>query len=446
MSAFWRRASPPARWGLLRLLASWLLLASGTLLLPRAAHAAIDWADDASSAINPGADLGSASYSTWNLQADRVTVRFLLPKADAERVAGSDIEVVVQQRLGDYLLQHLAVRAGASPCPAIDQGYDIGRVDPLTVGAGLYGFEIFFGCGQSGTNAQPSGVTLEDHALFERLPGQVNFASVQIGAGALQRQLFTRAHQQLALPLQGAASPAPLSRYLGFGFARMLGGWDRLCFLLGSVLLLRRAREGLALVSGLTIGLALCLPATLLADLIPRGQLAGSAVGLLIALVASEIIARHIGRTRQVVIAVLGALLCLAALILIAHARWPVLLLVGGAIFAGGWLGAAKALPEPLRHALLPAVFAFLEGFVLPSALAPLQLSAPQRLPLVASFDLGALLAAAGLVAVLLLARGAALRWPGPAPLMRMRALASDGAAAALGGLGVFWMLSRLHG
>jgi hypothetical protein len=91
-------------------------------------------------------------------------------------------------------------------------------------------------------------------------------------------------------------------------------------------------------------------------------------------------------------------------------------------------------------------VFAFIEGFVLPGALAPLQLSARQRLPMLASFDLGALCAAAGLVSVLLLAREALMRWRGPLPLVRIQLLAADGTAAALGGLGVFWMLSRLHG
>lgn len=103
----------------------------------------VDWVG------NEGAGGGSVgdrsvSYSSWSLSGDTFIVRYLVPIGDAERVAGTDIEVLVQQRLGDYLLAHLAVQADGQDCPAIDQGYDIGRIDPLTVASGLYGFEIFF--------------------------------------------------------------------------------------------------------------------------------------------------------------------------------------------------------------------------------------------------------------------------------------------------------------
>src|SRR6185437_10560412 len=209
-----------------------LLLALALLLVPLGARAAgIDWADGVTTPANPGADLGSASYSTWSVEGGRITMRFLLPVADAQRIAGTDIEVLVQQRVGQYLLDHLAVRSGAARCGAIDQGYDIGRVDPLTVASGLYGFEIFFQCPEPAASAQSVGVILEDRALFDRLPAQVDFARIQIGDGALQTQLFTRAHQQLMLPRQGSIASAGISRYVGLGWARVLDHWDRLCFL-----------------------------------------------------------------------------------------------------------------------------------------------------------------------------------------------------------------------
>jgi hypothetical protein len=424
-----------------------LMAAFAILLFGHRAYAAIDWTDTTASAANPGADLGSASYSTWSLQGNRVIVRFLLPAPDAERITGSDIEVVVQQRMGGYLLDHLAVRAAGAPCPAADQGFDIGRVDPLTVSAGLYGFEIFFQCGQSGIEAQASGVTLEDHALFAQLPRQVNFAQIQIGAGALQAQLFTPTHQQLRLPVKGAVSPAPLSRYLGLGLTRIFNRWDSLCFLLGSVLLVRRPRDGLLVLYGLATGLVLSLPAVLMADLVPRGQLAGSAVGLLIALLAGQLLSGGLARPRPVVIGAVGALCWLAALAWLAHGRGAVLLLAGGGLLAGGVLGLAPtARSHAWRCVLLPAAFAFLAGLVLASALAPLQFSVRERLPMVLAFDVGALLGAAAWLVLGLLGREALSRWHGSAAFERLRALTLDGTVAALGGLGVFWMLSRLHG
>ena len=438
-----------------------LLLALTMLLIPVGAHAAsIDWADGVATVANPGADLGSASYSTWSIEGGRITVRFLLPLADAQRVAGTDIEVLVQQRVGEYLLGHLAVRAGATACEAIDQGYDIGKVDPLTVAGGLYGFEIFFQCAPpvvptdsdnaaSVVPASPAGLVLEDHALFDRLPGQVDFARVQGADGAFRRQLFTATHQQLVLPAASAPPAAGWARYAALGFTHMLFRWDRLCFLLGAVLLTRRLRDLRVLGLSLAAGYALSLLATLPGDLAPRGGLLGSAVGLLIALVAGQQIVRGLAHPRVGILAATGALLCLAVLSWLAHATWPVLLLAGAALFAGGVLAARASLARwGLEAALLTALFGFLDGFVLPEALGPQQLRATALLPMTMGYDLGALFAALVVLSVLMLARavlskrGLEHRPKSSAPWV----LARDAATALLAGLGVFWMLSRLHG
>ncbi|HTT06855.1 MAG TPA: hypothetical protein VMF64_16365 [Steroidobacteraceae bacterium] len=436
------------------------LLALTLLLLPIGARAAaIDWADGVATPANPGADLGSASYSSWSVERGRITARFLLPVADAQRVAGSDIEVLVQQRVGEYLLEHLAVRANNAPCEAIDQGYDIGRVDPLTVAAGLYGFEIFFQCGAPGVadatagplpasgSVTPAGLVLEDHALFDRLPGQIDFARVQMADGPAREELFTATHQQLAVSAGHSPPAAGWGRYLALGFARMLGRWDRLCFLLGALLLVHRMRDLRAFGLALTGGYALALVATLPGDLVPRGELLGSAVGLLIALVAGLSMVRELARPRLAIIGAMGALLALAALSLLGHATWPVLLLAGAALFAGGLLGARTTLERRgLEVALLAALFGFLDGFVLPEALAPQQLSERALLPMAVGYDIGALLAALGVMVLLMLARGAVSRRARASHAPAPWALARDAATAMLAGLGVFWMLSRLHG
>lgn len=428
---------------------------------------AIDWAGSsaAAAAANPGADLGSVSYSTWTLQAGRVTARFLLPAADAQRLAGSDIEVLVQQRVGDYLLDHLAVREGGAACEAIDQGYDIGRVDPLTVAAGLYGFEIFFQCAPPGiasaggsaiapgtdagtaTGAGALELTLEDHALFDRLAGQVDFARVQIGNAPFRMQLFTRSQQQLTLAVQRPPPAAAWHRYLALGFARLFGHWDRLCFLLGVSLLARSRRELPAVAAGLALGYALSVPAALAAHLIPRGGLLGAALGLLVALTAARLLVRELERPRIAVLVSLGALLVVGALALLAHATAPVLLLLAGAaLLAAGVLGApdSSGSSGPMS-ALLPALFGFLDGFVLPEALAPQQLTARALLPMVAGYDVGALVAALAVVSALMLSGAALAAWPAAQRVRAPRALATEGVTALLAGVGVFWMLSRLH-
>jgi hypothetical protein len=88
----------------------------------------------------------SVSYSTWVVSDNIVALRFLLPLAETARLTGVDVPVVTVRKLGDYLLRQVTVRSASGVCPALDQGYDLGRVDPLAVGPELYGFEIFYRC------------------------------------------------------------------------------------------------------------------------------------------------------------------------------------------------------------------------------------------------------------------------------------------------------------
>jgi hypothetical protein len=61
-------------------------------------------------------------------------------------------------------------------------------------------------------------------------------------------------------------------------------------------------------------------------------------------------------------------------------------------------------------------------------------------------FDLGALLTELAVLITLGVALATIRAWPRTRSLLRHSGLATDLAATVLGGAGVFWMLSRLHG
>ncbi|HEY4338451.1 MAG TPA: hypothetical protein VGM97_00715, partial [Steroidobacteraceae bacterium] len=88
----------------------------------------------------------SVSYSTWIVSGNMVTLRYLLPVSVAQRLMGVEVQVLTVGKLEEYLLRHQTVGSAGGECPAIDQGFDLGRVDPLAVGPDLYGFEIFYRC------------------------------------------------------------------------------------------------------------------------------------------------------------------------------------------------------------------------------------------------------------------------------------------------------------
>ena len=89
------------------------------------------------------ADSHSASYSDWTIAGDLTTLKFVLPEIEARRLTGVDVPLATSKKLGEYLLAHAAVTGDGENCAPIDQGYDIGLVDPLAVGPGSFGFEVF---------------------------------------------------------------------------------------------------------------------------------------------------------------------------------------------------------------------------------------------------------------------------------------------------------------
>jgi hypothetical protein len=374
------------------------------------------------------------SYSTWIVAGNMVTLRFILPVSQAQGLTGVDVPVLTIAKLEDYLLQHLSVASAGGDCPAIDQGFDLGRVDPLAVGPELYGFEILYRCGD------PRQLVLRNSALFGRSPGHVNFARIQLGGRSVE-QLFTAQHQQLALPQDGAIPAAGFGAYLRLGFTHIMRSADRWCFVLGLLLLVRRWREVGYVLLGLAGGYLLAVLLATTGWLLPRLTPLTAFMGFLVALLGAALIEREPQDTK--VTAVGWPTLLLLMVLAVALLRSPAALwaLLGGAVFAFGFLMLLRAQrSKPLLWAGLVVLYAFLDGFVLPAVQPPAQLPPGLQLRMLFSFDLGAVLGDALLLAV------AIAVWL----LLRSRRIAlpqlaiNDVCAAGLCGAGTFWLLSRL--
>lgn len=383
------------------------------------------------------AESRAISYSDWIVSRNTVMLRYVLPVAEAQRLTGVEIPVATVAKLGEYILHHTAVTASGRECPAIDQGYDLGKVDPVRAGPGLYGFEIFFRCG-----APLRDLTLENRALFHRMPGQVNFARIQAG-GRFTQQLFTADRERLHIPDLAAVPPAGLGAYMRLGMRHILRSADRLCFLLAALLLARRRRDVAWIVAGLAAGYGISELIRAAGLIVPRDTLVESFVGFLVALCAVALAVPQLARPR-VAIAGWPALLAVFAITAaIAGAAHPALLLAGAAGLAAGFLAAAHRPGQWRGLWLLPVgVLGFLDGWVLPVQLAPLHLPDWTEARMSLGFDLGALVLDAVLLAAAVGVH-ALLRYGRLAP---RRAAVNVLAAACLGGLGMFWLVSRLHG
>ena len=374
------------------------------------------------------------SYSTWNVSGNSVTLRFVLPVTEAQRLTGAEVPVLTITKLEDYLLQHLTVDSAGGDCPAIDQGFDLGRVDPLAVGPELYGFEIFYRC------ADPRQLVLRNSALFGGAPGHVNFARIQLRGQSVE-QLFTAQHQQLALPDERAVPAAGFGAYLRLGFTHIMRSTDRWCFVLGLLLLVRRWREVGYLILALAAGYLLALLLSMTGWVLPRLTPLEAFMGFLVALLGAAVTQREAQHTKIAAVGWPTLLLLMVLALALLRSSAAVWALLGGAAFALGFLMLTRATgSRPLIWQGLVALFAFLDGFVLPAVQPPQQLPPGLQLRMLIGFDLGAVLFDALIVAV------AVAAWQ----LLRSRRMAlpqaalNDVCAAGLCGLGTFWLLSRL--
>lgn len=378
----------------------------------------------------------NVSYSIWVVTGREVVLRFLVPAWEADAALGRAPFLIAQQRLGNYLFEHTAVTASGRACPPEDQGYDLGKVDPVSVGAGLYGFEIFFRCPVA------TGLVLTDSALFDRLRGHVNFARVAVN-GRSQQELFTRGGVQLRLPDTGALRSTAEARYVSLGLRYAFQRLDWVCFLIGSVALLAVGRGLLWLAAGLASGLLLS-PVVALSDAIAPSSpgLLEAFVGLLVALPVARYVSTSMDRRTPAVFAVMAALFVLSGAAIFLHRVNAALLLAGAALLSGGMLALPGGRLERLVWLLFPAtLLGLIEGLTLPQVLQPLHLSTADRLPMLRGFDFGLLLSE---VAVLLCAAGLSrgLMQKGS---VRQMAIAVDIAAAAVGGFGGHQLISRIY-
>jgi len=372
----------------------------------------------------------SISYSLWVVSGDSVLLRYTLPKEELRYLVPAGWPAPAMATVSSYLLKSLTVRSDAGACPAIDQGYDIGSVDPLAAAPDLYSFEIMYRC------VDPRGLTLTNAALFDRA-AHTDFARVQRDGGPVVPVLFTAGHPELRLPDSGPPRRAGAGSYLRLGALHVLHDPEGACLLLALALVLTRRRDLTYVFAGLALGytVATLLAAANLAALRPAAAEAWT--GLLIACLALLRVVPQAPLKPPLAVAAAGALGLLAAGAALLHQSLAALLLVGGALFAAGFLQLSTRMTARLW--LLPTLlFGLLDGFVLTADWDTLQVTALMPATGMAAFNAGVLLtdmslcaAAAGALA---LARDSRIAVAGP--------LASDLSTAALVGLGMFWLLS----
>lgn len=211
-------------------------------------------------------------------------------------------------------------------------------------------------------------------------------------------------------------------------------------FLVGLVLISRRLRDLVFVVTGFTIGHSLTLALAVTGLIRPHAEFIDALVALTIALIGIENIAVATRRPGLVAAWTGGALLLMAALRVAGIGLLPSALLLGAAIFSANYLLVSGHLRDAGRLRLLVTlVFGLIHGFGFAADLLESRLPTGKLVQILFGFNLG--VEFGQLTVVLVIAAGVALL--ARARLSLPRPIVVDVTASILVAFGTFWFISR---
>jgi hypothetical protein len=375
----------------------------------------------------------SESHSDWRITGSSVFVTFTMPEIEARRLAEPGEGEVSNDTIARYLAAHLGASAGQAACPAASP------VRPVSALPGFRRFELGFKCPQS------DGIALNSGAFFDLVPSHVTFAQITDARGRITEQLFTRDKQVLA-SAEGGESPlqdAGFLDYIRLGMMHILTGIDHMSFLLGLVLISRRVRDLVFVVTGFTLGHSLTLALAVTGILRPRAEYIDALIGLTIALIGAENVAVASRRPGIVALAAAGLLAVMALGDWIGVSGLPPPLLVGAGLFAANYLTLSGHLVDAARLRLVVTLmFGLIHGFGFASDLLEMRLPTGKLAQLLVGFNLGVEIGQLSLVVVMIGAAFLLVR----VGLGLPRRLVVDLGSAALVAFGLFLLVTRSYG
>ena len=374
----------------------------------------------------------SQSHSVWEFNGTTVDVIMTIPDIELDRITAGDA-AARDERVKEYLARRIYPAQHGNACALVPP------IESLSAVAGFRKYDFTFTC--------PTATDLEIHfsAFFDLIPSHTNFAQVQNAlTGEFTEQLLTVDHQTVDVTGDEGSrlKSARFFEFIRMGIMHILTGVDHMSFLLGLVLISRRLRDLLFVVTGFTIGHSLTLALAVTGVLRPHAEYIDALVALTIGLIGAENLVVQTRRSTGIVVTVAAGTLLMAVSAALGWGGLPSLLVLGAGLFTCSYLMISGHLRDAGRlRMFITLIFGLIHGFGFAADLLQLQLPTERLAELLVGFNIGveigqiSLVAAATLCVVLL--RKAHLALPRP--------IVVDVASAFLVGLGVFWFVQRSY-
>jgi hypothetical protein len=372
----------------------------------------------------------SQSHSVWEINGPDVNLIMTIPVTETDRLAAKG-ESLTDDAVKDYLTRRVFVLTEDKRCDLIPP------VETLSAAEGFRKYDFTFKC------ASANDLKIHSGAFFDLVASHTNFAQIQnVATGEFIEQLITNEHQTVQVT-GGEGLHLKNARFFEFvrmGTMHIFTGVDHMSFLLGLVLISRRLRDLVFVVTGFTIGHSLTLALAVTGVLRPHAEYIDALVALTIALIGAENIVVQTGRSKLIALAVGASLFLMALFRSLGFGDLPSLLLLGAGLFTANYLMISGNLRDAGRlRMLITLVFGLIHGFGFAADLLELQLPPERLAELLVGFNLGVevgqLTLVVGATLLVLALRKLQLALPRP--------IVVDTASAFLVGLGTFWFVTR---
>jgi hypothetical protein len=285
-------------------------------------------------------------------------------------------------------------------------------------------------------------MTLHFDAFFELVPSHFDLAQIQFANGDFSEQIFTSDTKDVDLKKTegGELADASFLKFVEMGIMHIFTGIDHMSFLLGLVLISRRLKDLIFVVTGFTIGHSMTLGLAVTGILRPHGEYIDALVALTIALIGVENIVVTLKRPNNLALATGALLLGMGILRIFGVGSLPPLLLIGAALFTGCYLMISGHLQDAGRlRMVVTTVFGLIHGFGFAADLLENRLPKEKLAEILLGFNLGV---EVGQLTVVLVVTGIVMM----ARRMRLatpRAITVDVLASCLVAVGMFWFIGR---
>jgi hypothetical protein len=376
------------------------------------------------------AHVRSESHSVWEINGQNIDLVMSIPKIETQRLNPNGPQVD-DLKLEKYLSDRIYPLNGAQRCALVPP------IVALSSAPEFRRFDFTYKC------ASDKNISLHSGAFFDLVQSHTNFAQIQnVATGDFVEELITNDRQtvQVTGGEESKLKSASIFEFIRMGIMHIFTGVDHMSFLLGMIMISRKLKDLIFVVTGFTIGHSITLALAVTGIIRPHADYIDALVALTICLIGAENLGVATHKPAFFALGLAGIIVAMAVVKAMGFGGLPILLSVGAGLFTANYLMISGHLHDAGRlRMIITLVFGLIHGFGFAAGLLELQIPPGRLAEMLVGFNVGVeigqltlVLGVIGLVWCL-----SKVRLTVPRPIF------VDFASAFLVAEGLYWYVSR---